>query len=67
MSWLITKLCEPLEDTVVAARRADNEIKNVRFNTERDLPVTRDEIKIKALFYTRKKKQASIVENEGEK
>lgn len=42
LSKLITKLCEPLEDTVIATLEATDDIKNVLWNTARDRPVTLD-------------------------
>ena len=58
-NW-VAKFCELLEDMVIAALRAGNEIQNVLFNTVQDLPVTLVNIKIKAekdAFINEKKKQ----------
>lgn len=47
LSRLILKFCEPLEDTVIATIRAENEIKNVLCNTATELPVTLEQIRVK--------------------
>lgn len=61
LSLLILRSCEPLEDTLIAALRDDNEIKkNVLYNSVQDLPVTLAHIKIRAgkdIFINEKTKQ----------
>ena len=49
LSRLIPKQTEPLEDTVIAALRAETEVKNTLCNTVRELPVTLDQIKEKSI------------------
>lgn len=46
---MIPKFCEPLEDTVIAALLAENEVKNILSYMICDLPVTLEEIKAKTL------------------
>ncbi|XP_029643881.2 uncharacterized protein K02A2.6-like [Octopus sinensis] len=48
LSRLIPKYNEPLENTVTAELKAENEIKYVLCNAVRELPVTLEEIKFKA-------------------
>ena len=48
LSTLIPKSSEPLEDTVIASLQAENELVEVMSNTVKELPVTLDEIKLKA-------------------
>ena len=40
LSRVIPKFCKPVEDKVIVAIRAENEIKNVLYNTVRELPRT---------------------------
>ena len=47
LSHLIPKLREPLEDTVIAAIKTENEIKNALHNTVREFPITLEEIRFK--------------------
>ena len=47
LSKLIPKFYKPLEDIVTSAIKAENEIKNVLYNTVRELPITLEEIKVK--------------------
>ena len=43
LSCFILKFGEPLEDTVIAAIKTENEIKNVLHNTVRELLITQEE------------------------
>lgn len=45
MFRLKPRFCEPLEDAVTVALRAENEINNI-YNTVRELPITLEEIRI---------------------
>ena len=48
LSRLIPTSSEPLEDTVIASLQTENELVEVMSNTVKELPVTLDEIKLKA-------------------
>ena len=48
ISRLIQTSSEPLEDTVIVSLQAENELVEVMSNTVKELPVTLDEIKLKA-------------------
>lgn len=45
LSRLTPRFCKPLEDAVIVAIRAENEINNI-YNTVRELPITLEEIRI---------------------
>ena len=47
LSCLIPKFSEPLEDTVIASIKTENEIKNVLHNTARELPIILEQIRLK--------------------
>lgn len=59
LSRLIPKLCDPLEETLIAALRREMKIKSLLCNTTPELPVTLEEISIKEKIDTKKKKQIS--------
>ena len=58
LSMLIPKIREPLEETVVASLSSEMDVKNVLYNTVKELPVTLEEIRFKAKFnkFIKKKK-----------
>ena len=49
LSRMVARHREPLEDSVIASLRTDEEIKNILCNTIRELPMTLHEIKHEAL------------------
>ena len=72
LSRIIPRFCESLEDTVIAALRAESEIKNMLFNTKWDLIIILADVKIKAKknFYLRIKRKnvrRNLHEKESEK
>ena len=50
MSRLIPKIREPLAETVITSLSSEMDIKNVLYNTVKELPVTLEEIKFKGKF-----------------
>ena len=50
LSRFIPKIREPLEETVIASLSSEMDIKNVLYNTMKELPVTLEEIMFKAKF-----------------
>ena len=50
LSTLIPKIKEPLEETVIASLSFEMDIKNVLYNTVKELSVTLEEIRFKAKF-----------------
>ena len=49
-SRLISKIREPLEETVIASLSSEMDIKNVLHNTVKELPVTVEETRFRAKF-----------------
>ena len=62
LSKLITKLCEPLEETVIATLTLETEIKSIFYNTILELQVTIKDIRNKAKIdkYIAEKKKEII-------
>ena len=56
---MIPTSSEPVDDTVIASLQAENELVEVMYNTVKELPVTLDEIKLKAknVIFIRKMKE----------
>ena len=50
MSRFIPKIREPLEETAIASLSSKMDLKNVLYNTVKELPVTLEEIRFKAKF-----------------
>ena len=50
LSWLIPKIRPLLEETVFTSLSFEMSIKNVRYNTTKEPPITLEEIRFKAKF-----------------
>ena len=50
LSGLIPKIREPLEETVIASLSSEMDIKNVLYNTVKELSATLEEIRFKTKF-----------------
>ena len=62
LSRLIPTSSEPLEDTVITSLQAEKELVEVMSNIVRKLPVTLDEIELKAknIFYKKSERSCNI-------
>ena len=68
LSRLIPKIREPLEETVIASLSLEMDIKNVLYNTVKELPVTLEGITVKAKFDKFIKEKKEVMDqkkNEG--